>query len=144
MTQINAPEQTRRNQVILVAEDDPDLRRLISETLTRDGFKVLQAQNGEVALSVARKHQGNIDLLFTDVQMPALDGFDLQERFQQEQSQAKLLVISGALPRNVRGVDFPLLRKPFLPSELSAKVREILGAKTIHTTGSNFGFVFTP
>jgi two-component system cell cycle sensor histidine kinase/response regulator CckA len=130
MAQMNAPEQTRRHHRILVADDDPALLGLIAETLTRDGYEVLTAENGQAALSIARKHQGTIDLLITDVEMPALDGFDLQERFRQEQSQAKLLVISGALPRNVRGVDVPLLRKPFLPSELSAKVREILGVET--------------
>jgi len=117
----------RRKPCILIAEDEPGLLRLVTATLTRDGFTVLTAENGEVALGVARKHRGAIDLLITDVQMPALDGFDLQERLRQERPQAKFLVISGALPQSVRGVDFPLLRKPFLPSELSAKVRAKLG-----------------
>lgn len=101
--------------------------RLIAETLTQSGFEVLEAGNGELALRIARKHRGIIDLLITDVQMPALDGFDLHEKFRQERPEAKLLVISGALPRGIRGVDFPLLRKPFLPSELRARVRDILG-----------------
>jgi len=127
MAQMNASDQPRRKHCILVAEDEPSLLRLVVDTLTREGFTVVEAQNGEIALNVARKHQGDIDLLITDVQMPALDGFDLQERLGQEQPQAKLLVISGALPRTVRGIDFPLLRKPFLPSELASKVREILG-----------------
>ena len=126
ITQMDVAGHTRRKPFILVAEDESDLRRLVAETLTRDGFNVVEAENGEVALSFARKHRGTIDLLITDVQMPGVDGFDLQEKFRQERPETKLLVISGALPRSVRGVDFPLLRKPFLPSELTAKVREIL------------------
>jgi two-component system cell cycle sensor histidine kinase/response regulator CckA len=124
--QMEAPGNTRRKPCILVAEDEPGLRRLVAETLKRDGFEVIEAENGVVALSFARKHRGTIDLLITDVEMPALDGFDLQEKFQQERPETKLLVISGALPRSVRGVDFPLLRKPFLPSELSSKVQELI------------------
>jgi two-component system cell cycle sensor histidine kinase/response regulator CckA len=119
--------QNRRKAYILVAEDEPGLLRLIADTLARDRYKVVEAENGDVALSIARKYRGTIDLLITDVQMPVLDGFDLQEKFRQERPETKLLVISGALPRSVRGIDFPLLRKPFMPSELSAKVREILG-----------------
>jgi DNA-binding response OmpR family regulator len=124
---MDAGAQNPRKSYILVAEDEPALLRLIADTLARDGHKVVEAENGGVALSIARKYRGTIDLLITDVQMPALDGFDLREKFRQERPETKLLVISGALPRSVRGVDFPLLRKPFMPSDLSAKVREILG-----------------
>jgi two-component system cell cycle sensor histidine kinase/response regulator CckA len=111
----------------LVAEDSAKLRGLLKDVLIREGFDVLAAADGEEALQLARKRAGQIDLLVTDVDMPKLDGFDLRERVRREQPQIKSLVISGALDPNIAGEDFELLRKPFLPADLVAKVREILG-----------------
>lgn len=119
--------EDKRKPCILVAEDEPGLLRLFSETLMNEGFDVVMAENGETALSAARDHEGPIDLLITDVEMPKLDGFDLQERLRQERPDVKLLVISGTLDPNIEGTDFPLLRKPFLMAELADKVRQILG-----------------
>jgi DNA-binding response OmpR family regulator len=118
----------KRKICILLAEDESAIRRLLSDTLTQEGFEVITAVDGADALRHARNHVGTIDLLITDVQMPKLDGFDLRERLLQEQPDAKLLVISGNLDPDIKGVEFPLLRKPFLPSELAAKVRQILSA----------------
>jgi two-component system, cell cycle sensor histidine kinase and response regulator CckA len=113
---------------ILLAEDESAIRRLLSDTLTQEGFEVITAVDGADALRQARKHVGTINLLITDVKMPKLDGFDLRERLLQEQPDIKLLVISGNLDLEIKGIEFPLLRKPFLPSELAAKVRQILSA----------------
>jgi DNA-binding response OmpR family regulator len=115
-----------RKMCILIAEDELAIRRLLSDTLTQEGFEVIAAADGADALEHARKHIGTIDLLITDVQMPKVDGFDLRERLLQEQPNVKLLVISGNLDLDIKGVEFPLLRKPFLPRELAAKVRQIL------------------
>jgi two-component system cell cycle sensor histidine kinase/response regulator CckA len=117
----------KRKPCILVAEDEPGLLRLFSEALMQEGFEVVAAENGESALSAARNHEGPIDLLITDVEMPKLDGFDLQERLRRERPDVRLLVISGTLDPNIGGTDFPLLRKPFLMAELADKVRQILG-----------------
>ena len=119
------PEVTRK-ACILLAEDEPEIRRLLNDTLTREGFEVLAAPDGQAALKQARDHEGTIDLLITDVEMPKLDGFNLQERLRQERPGVKLLVISGTLGSNIEGVDFSLLRKPFRPAELAVKVRQIL------------------
>jgi DNA-binding response OmpR family regulator len=116
-----------RKPCILVADDDAGIRSLLNALLTEEGFHVLSAVNGAAALDEARKYRGDIDLLITDVQMPKLDGFDLQERLRLERPDIKLLVISGALEANIEGTDFPLLRKPFRSNELKTRVREILG-----------------
>lgn len=123
---MTVPDATRKI-CILLAEDELEIRRLFSDTLTKEGFDVLTASDGEAALRHARNHVGTIDLLITDVEMPKLDGFDLRERLLEERPDVKLLVISGNLGPNIEGTEFPLLRKPFLPSELAAKVRQILG-----------------
>jgi DNA-binding response OmpR family regulator len=119
-----------RKRCILLAEDQPEIRQLLTETLRKDGFEVLAAADGEAALKRARNYKGIIDLLITDVEMPRIDGFDLQERLLDVRPGVKLLVISGALGSNIKGTDFPLLRKPFLPTALIAKVNEILGYKS--------------
>src|ERR1700722_19191849 len=97
-----------------------------------EGFEVAVAENGATALSAARDHEGPIDLLITDVEMPKLDGFDLQERLRRERPGVKLLVVSGTLDPDIEGIDFPLLRKPFLMTELANKVRQILGRSSGH------------
>ena len=118
--------QTKSKRRILIADDDPDVLGLVAETLVLDGFEVLQASDGQEALRIARKYKGEIALLITDVQMPLTDGFDLQERLLQERPETKLLVISGALPRTVKGRDFPLLKKPFTPAQLRETVNRLL------------------
>ena len=117
---------SRRKHCVLLAEDDPGLRQLLDEVLTNDGFKVVSAENGRDALREANEYRGVIDLLVTDVEMPQVDGFDLQEQLRQLRPGTKLLVISGALHSDIKGEDFPLLRKPFLPTEFREKVRQIL------------------
>lgn len=112
--------------VILVAEDEKDLRQLVAEILSEAGYSVLGAADGKIALRVARKHDGPIDLLITDVMMPKLDGFDLREKILLERRQLKVLVMSGALDPEILGEDFPLIRKPFKPHELVHEVDRVL------------------
>jgi DNA-binding response OmpR family regulator len=113
---------------ILLADDDLALRKVLAEVLREEGYHVILAADGKSALSVARKHEGPIDLLITDVMMPRLDGFDLQEKIQLERSGIRILVMSGALDEEITGEDFPLLRKPFRPEEFLEKVRQVLDA----------------
>ena len=120
------PTLSERSPSILLAEDEPGLRKLLTELLRERGFEVLVASNGQLALSVARKHEGPLDLLITDVMMPKLDGFDLRERLQQERKGFRILVMSGQLDPEITGEDFAILRKPFKPQEFLDKVDEVL------------------
>ncbi len=117
---------------ILVAEDEPGLRKLLTEILRDQGYAVIAAADGKSALNAARKQAGEIHLLITDVMMPNLDGFDLRERILKERRNLRILVISGALDEEIVGEDFAILRKPFRPDELVGKVREVLGASSAH------------
>ncbi len=116
-------------QSILVAEDDAELRKLVTAILREQGYTVLTAADGKSALSVARKYEGAIHLLITDVMMPKLDGFDLREKLLMERMNIRVLVMSGAFDPEMQGEDFPIIRKPFRPDELIQKVKGIL-AKT--------------
>ncbi len=111
---------------ILVADDDPELRKMLSEMLRQEGYEVLTARDGNNALNIARKHEGKIDLLITDVMMPKVDGFDLREKILRERSDLKILVMSGNLDPEIAGEDFPLIRKPFKREDLMLKIKSIL------------------
>jgi signal transduction histidine kinase len=116
---------------LLLVEDEERVRRLSSRTLTRAGYKVLEAEDGQEALEVAERHAGTIDLLFTDVVMPRLGGRELAERLREARAGLRVLFTSGypthpgdplsALPA---GCNF--LAKPFTTAALRESVQEAL------------------
>jgi two-component system cell cycle sensor histidine kinase/response regulator CckA len=120
-------------ETILVAEDDSALRRLIRITLELRGYKVLEAKDGQEALSICEGYGGPIGLIVTDLVMPRVTGLQLKEKAVALRPETKFLLISGYADDSVNkfgelagNADF--LAKPFLPDELAAKVREVLSA----------------
>jgi CheY-like chemotaxis protein len=117
-----------RRHVVLLAEDDPLVRNLVSTVLLRDGYSVLVACDGEEALQVSRSYSGQIDVLLSDVVMPKMSGLNLAVSIRTERPATRSLLMSGKLGseiiRESRELDF--LRKPFVPEELRQKLREIL------------------
>src|SRR3989304_4693276 len=62
---------------ILIAEDDDAIRSLVVRALSDDGHDLTAAADGEAALNALTEHNGEFDLLLTDVKMPVMDGIDL-------------------------------------------------------------------
>ena len=124
-------EVTGGSQTILLAEDDGAVRRLARDVLSRHGYDVLEARDGDEALGIARAHSGAIDLLITDVVMPGLSGRDLADRLKEYQPSVRVLYTSGytenIIMRNSLEGDLRLLAKPFLPSDLLRTVAERFG-----------------
>jgi two-component system, cell cycle sensor histidine kinase and response regulator CckA len=113
---------------VLVAEDDPAVRRMVVQILRRSGYSVLEASNGEEALEVALG-AGRVDLLVTDAVMPRLGGAALAERLRKKRPSLRVLFISGYSTEGARleaGKGISFLQKPFTPSLLAIKVRELL------------------
>src|SRR4051812_47881671 len=81
----------RRGQVILIADDNPTLVTLTCEVLQKEGYTVLVAADGSDALQVSRSHQGSIDLLLTDLEMPGLDGLSAYLQIKAERADIKVL-----------------------------------------------------
>ena len=118
-------------ETVLLVEDEVAVRTVVRESLRVHGFKVLEAQDGEVALRVAADATAPIDLLLTDVVMPGLSGRALADRLTAERPGLRVLYMSGytddALgPHGVLEPGLHYLQKPFAPDVLARKVREVL------------------
>jgi DNA-binding response OmpR family regulator len=103
---------------ILIAEDDADVLKFVTTILQDRGFRVIAASDANKALDLARGFSGEIKVLLTDVEMGKIDGFDLRERLLMERPKVKVVVMSGRLDDDFEAHDFPVVRKPFTPSQL--------------------------
>ena len=124
------PASLTGSETVLVVEDSPQLRELIQEVLQVRGYQVLEADAGDAALDVARRHDGPIHLLLTDVIMPGMNGRQLADRLTAVRPDVKVLFASGytadvLVQYGVEGGRH-YLQKPFTPDALARKVREIL------------------
>ena len=120
--------------VILLAEDDRSVRRLVVSELTRRGFTVLEAEDGAAALEMFRKEKDRVDILVTDVVMPRMNGADLAKAAERIRPGLKILFISGHPERAGAGLDptgvTNLLMKPFTADTLAARIKESLAGRT--------------
>jgi len=119
-------------ETILLVEDDEGVRRLATRILRANGYTVMEAASGGEALQLHERHRGNIELLLTDVVMPAMSGRELIERLKPLRPGMKVLFMSGYADDTVglHGVaesGAALVGKPFTPRVLLDKVREVLG-----------------
>ena len=132
-----APRQTafvRGEGVVLLAEDDPSVRRLVVAELTRRGFTVIESEDGQAALDTFCREKDHIDILVTDVVMPRMNGAELAKQAEQIRPGLKILFISGHPERAGSGVDpagvTNLLMKPFTADTLAARIKDILAGRT--------------
>jgi two-component system, cell cycle sensor histidine kinase and response regulator CckA len=124
----------RGTETVLVVEDEPTVRHLAHDVLQAQGYEVLWASNGQHALQVAREHGGSpIRLVITDVIMPQMGGKAMAEWLKISNPDLKVLFTSGYTDDAIAhhgvlesGVEF--LPKPYTPSTLTRKVREMLDA----------------
>lgn len=121
-------------QTILVADDEEDVRELVAYRLTRSGYGVVEAIDGQQALELARDRKP--DLAVLDVMMPRLDGYELTRKLRAEESLRSLPIIlltASAQENDVsRGFEAgadDYMKKPFNPDELVARVRAVLGRR---------------
>jgi PAS domain S-box-containing protein len=129
---LDSPDLPGGTETILLVEDDPALREMAATLLRRLGYKVLAANHGIEALSLCHQRDtGYIDLLFTDVVMPHMSGKELADRVRVLYPHTKFLFTSAytenaIVHQGVLDKGVALLQKPFTPSALARKVREVL------------------
>jgi len=117
-----------RKQMVLVADDDAPILRLVRAKLSADGYTVLTAMNGEEAVQLYEQERPDIVVL--DLMMPVMDGFEAMQRIRQSANVPIILLTarSGAQDK-IRGLDLgadDYITKPFNPDELSARVAAVL------------------
>ena len=131
-TQHILPNSVNRAVTILIVDDDEFLLQYVGLVLTRAGYCVVRAENGEEAWNLILDTTHQIRLLLTDIVMPgSFDGFELAERARRLHPDLPVLLMTGALPNDHPRTDVftrqgMLLRKPFYPDQLLAIVRENL------------------
>ena len=117
-----------KKTAILVADDDPQILRLVARNLQLDGYEVTTATDGQEALDQLEAH--TFDLAILDVMMPKLDGFTVCARVREFSSMPIIMVTArGQDQDKIRGLDLgadDYLTKPFSVEELLARVRSVL------------------
>lgn len=122
------PEGQSRETILLV-EDEPAVRQLFAQALTRAGYRVYEARNGQEALQVFDDLSEAIHLLLTDMRMPYMGGAELAQHLRARSRTLKLLCISGYPGGDAKDLGADFLAKPFSRDDLLAKVREVLDRK---------------
>ena len=118
-------------ETILLAEDDESVRMLVERTLTKLGYTVLSARNGEDAVAVFRENTERISLALLDVVMPVKGGKGAYEDMHKVKPELKVIFMSGYTANAVHEsfvliAGVPFLAKPFGPEALARKMREVL------------------
>jgi len=113
---------------ILVVDDDPHLRELVQVFLVREGFEVLEAENGERALDLLGTT--SVDLVVLDVMMPRMDGWELCRELREHYDMPLLMLTAmGETAQKLKGFQLgtdDYMIKPFEPVELVARVKALL------------------
>jgi nitrogen regulation protein NR(I) len=140
---------------VLIVDDEPNLRKILSVQLSRDGYDVLTAEDGEQGLAQLRDH--HIDLVITDLKMPKVDGMTLLRRALQEDPDLPVVMITahGTVDTAVEALKigaFDYLTKPFDKDEVrqivakALKTRQLAGAEASGgqtAPGARFGIIGT-
>ncbi len=127
------PSTLRGRETILLVEDEEQVRAVASGILRGRGYRVIEASGAEEADRVSTQYDGSIDLLLSDVVLPQMSGPELARRLAKVRPEMSLLCMSGYTDDRVsyHGLDdrIAYLQKPFTPSALATKVREVLDAR---------------
>ncbi len=118
-------------ETILLVEDDAEVRQVASRILRRNGYRVLEADNGAEALRVCENEEDEVDLIVTDLVMPEMGGSELAERIRENQPDARILFTSGytedaVFRQSLLHTGEAFLEKPFTPAKLANKARQVL------------------
>src|ERR1700687_2127024 len=133
---LGLPRADHGQETILLVEDETNLRRLARQYLETQGYKILEAEDGAAALQIVDGYEGTIDLLFTDVIMPGMNGRELATQVTKLLPGIRVLYMSGYTENEVghdgtldAGIN--LLQKPFSLPALKDRVREVLDSESI-------------
>ena len=117
---------------ILIVDDDPEMRRLLSDVLTEEGYAVATASDGaEALIRLSATGEAAVDLVITDLQLPAMKGLELMHQVKQRQPDTAVMIITafGSIESAIEAMKqgaYDYLPKPFKMDELTLTVRKAL------------------
>jgi nitrogen-specific signal transduction histidine kinase len=123
-----------RNELVLLAEDEPAIRTALGRILRGAGYEVLEAAHGGEALRLADAETRHIHLLLSDVMMPGIGGKDLVQRLAKTHPEIRVVLMSGytddeALRGDLGAARYAFLQKPFTARDVLAAVRDAIDAQ---------------
>jgi two-component system cell cycle sensor histidine kinase/response regulator CckA len=127
------PKDLTGHGTVLLVEDEEAVRAFAARALGQRGYKVIEASTGAEALEVFEEHEGDVDLVVSDVVMPEMDGPTLMKELRRDHPDIKIIFMSGyaedAFRRNLaENEEFVFLQKPFDLKQLAAAVKAALEA----------------
>jgi len=128
-----APSAASGSGTVLVVEDEKAVRRFVQRALERKGFEILEAADGSEAIRLMESHEGAIDAVVTDVDMPLMGGIRLARELAQSHPEMPVLFLSGSSrdflgDRDAREALGPFLQKPFSEEAIVDEVRRLIAA----------------
>jgi CheY-like chemotaxis protein len=124
-------EDWRGSGLVLLADDDLEVREVVGRMLERLGFEVLQAQDGRIAMELFRAHASAIVCVLLDMTMPHMDGVETFRQMRTVRPDTRVIIMSGYSEQDVT-IRFAgkglagFLHKPFRPQELTAQLQRVL------------------
>jgi two-component system cell cycle sensor histidine kinase/response regulator CckA len=121
------------DETVLLVEDEDVVREFVYKVLTRKGYNVHALPDPQRAIEYAEAHRAPIDLVFTDVVLPEMNGKVMVTRLRAGHPESKVLYMSGyddnaIVQHGILEIDTELLQKPFTADALARKVRDVLDA----------------
>lgn len=128
---IHKPSET----VVLLAEDDLIIRNLISLILSKQGYGLLVAVNGQEASELLARSGAPVHLLLTNVRMPIMDGITLAKLVRERDPEIRIIMMSAHMDQEIREGNMldAFLRKPFVPATLLKSITTVLDSDTNET-----------
>jgi len=125
------PQLHGAGELVLVAEDELEVRQVVTRVLGRAGYRVLTAKDGAEALALFSERPEDFQLLLSDAVMPGMGGIDLLGKIRAVRPQLPVVLMSGYLDERISGElavrpDVRFLRKPFSVAELCGTIRDSL------------------
>ena len=127
------------NGLVLVVDDEPDVRKVVRMTLEKAGYNVLEAEDGEVAIQKIKEDENPLilDVIITDIRMPKINGVEAIAYFQKEWPTVPLIVLTGfpdleMATSMIKGGITDYLVKPVEAEKLKAAVANAMEKREIH------------
>jgi CheY-like chemotaxis protein len=131
-------------ETVLVLEDEPTNLKVMALVIRLDGYRVLEAADGNAAIGICNQHRGRIHLLVADIQLPDISGTQVAIELLKCWPQLAILFTSGTPLKNwaptdlvglkqLSGASVDILEKPFTPLALGRRVQQLLSSVRVHS-----------